>query len=206
MQQFEYRILSLRAEGVKEHVYAWHCSACGRLGDFDCIVDYLNRYGQDGWHVAAHVSDGRFGNTVILERPVAEAPEKEAVLVQSSPSPTPDSSGMLARSLDAYTAALEAQLSKRDQEFAVLLELLSTQLQGGFSQALHSVATRLDTPVSVQVRVDDREFQRSCAELVTALTPPPTPVRRNFLFQLARTVKDYFTVQHPQPVLESRLR
>lgn len=189
MQTFEYRLLTLVAEGKKEHCYAWHCSVCGRLGDFDCLAEYLNKYGEDGWHVAAHVSDGRFGNRIVLQRPIVEeAPEKETVLVQTAPSPTPDSGGMLAASLDAYTSALQAQLQKRDQEFAVLLELLSQQLQGGFQHALNSVSATLEKPVTVSVKttLDDAAFRSTLRQLVDRLQPDakPTVVRQNFFLQL----------------------
>jgi len=200
--KFEYRSLTLRAEGPKQHCYAWHCSACGRLGDFDCLTESLNKYGKEGWQVATHVSDGRFGNVVVLQRPIVEAPEKEAVLVQAAPSPTPDSSGMLAASLDAYTSTLQAQLSKRDQEFAVLLELLSHQLQGGFSHALNSVATKLETPVAFEVKVDSAAFQRDCSRLIEALQPKPEALRQNFFLQMLSTVKHYFTVRAPQVALD----
>jgi len=186
MQKFQYRLVQLLAEGPKDHCYAWHCSECGRLGEFDVLTDYLNKAGKKGWHVAAHVSDGRFGNTIVLQRPIEqEAPEKETVLVASSTF-TPDSSKVLAASLDAYTSAIQAQLSKRDQEFAILLELLSQQLQGGFQHALNSVATTLEKPVSVSVKttVDDAAFRSTLRQIVDRLQPVEQPARQNFFLQL----------------------
>ena len=70
MTRYEYQTLTLVGDG--EHSYYWQSCRSGRCGSHETLSALLNTLGAAGWHIVSHVSDGRFGNQILMQRGISD--------------------------------------------------------------------------------------------------------------------------------------
>lgn len=159
-QRFEYDVLQMEpAPGGGEHFYRWRCCKHGGTCDPHELEPFLNRLGADGWHVAAHSTDARFGNVVILQRALEDGANYEPRVVTvgaSGPYPAPT-------------------LSLGENHGPMLLAELRA-IREQWVQPQQTVAPILTAEAIVEALAPVTDELRAAAQAIVNTPPPASPI------------------------------
>ncbi len=196
MPVYEYELLHLRQ--VRERDYQWDSTHRGLIGHHDKLHPFLNERGQDGWSIVTHVSDGRFGNMIVLQRPIPEA-KSEAVAVQKEMVTTPFESDLIVTEVGRLRADLQQGLALQAQLLTTLGKEFPAVLQA-VSQSVGELAARplpVPVPVPVQATVDGIALRQLGGQLEAAIDnlrfalQPAPPVEPERLVSVSAPAKDW---------------
>ncbi len=192
MPVYEYELLHLRQ--VRERDYQWDSTHRGLIGHHDKLHPFLNERGQDGWSIVTHVSDGRFGNMIVLSRPVLEAPV-ESVAVPLEAASTPFERDLIVAEVGRLRTDLRQGLALQAQLLTALGKEFPTVLQA-VSQSVGELAAR-PLPAPVQATVDGIALRQLGGQLEAAIDnlrfalQPAPPVEPERLVSVSAPAKDW---------------
>jgi hypothetical protein len=178
-ERYEYEVLTLQRGGRNGHDYCWHSDRDGQIGQHNDLCNALNCRGARGWHVVAYASDGRFGNTLLLQRQVQEsvaaAPVPVAKTTRSRTQPIPVTPEIAALAQSVKTLVQQNEVTQR-----VLQQMAEQQrheIAAGLNMVSETLRSLSERSVTVSVPADPllatvlQAQTKTLQELVERSTP-----------------------------------
>jgi hypothetical protein len=214
MNRFEYEVLTLQRHGKEGRDHTWFSDRDGLIGGHNELTVGLNCRGARGWHVVAYASDGRFGNTLLLQRQITDGPAVELAIATPAAGNDP---APITASFEPYAAAATQamqQMIEQQRQMQVSLSLVEQKIQqappahdtmhceivSGLNAITDTLTALLERPAVSHLEVDPSlastlQMQtRVLQELLSrsALSTPDTEVQPTWMDKLQTWIAQTF--------------